>query len=174
MCQKAGVNLHRWMQGDSTTQDQSLVVRAITSPVPSRIYIDEREAVTPAMLDAALSALKHDPPAVVLIDYFQLMESGLRSGDANREQHLAHISRQIKRLARKHHACFIVLSQENENGSTRESKSLENDATIIVRLERQQGGAIKLTFRKSRFSARSEMYLGFDGATGKFFETERV
>jgi replicative DNA helicase len=171
-CQRAGVNLHRWMQGESTLEEQGAVVHVIKSAIPSRIYIDEREQVTPAMLDSALASLRHDPPRVVMVDYFQLMESGLRSGDANREQHLAHVSRQIKRLARKYKTCFLVLSQVNDAGSTRESKALENDATVIILLERQVGGATKVTFRKSRFSARSDMYLGFDGARGRFFETE--
>lgn len=174
MCQRAGVNLHRWMEGKGTRQDQDAVKAVIETYLPSRIYVDEREQVTPAMMDAALTALKHDPPAVVMVDYFQLMESGLRTGDVNREQHLAHVSRQIKRLARKHKTCFLVLSQVNDSGSTRESKALENDATVIILLERQEGGAMKVKFRKSRFSARSDMYLGFDGATGLFFETENV
>ena len=174
MCQRAGVNLHRWMQGRGTQEDRMAVSRVIKTTLPSRIYVDEREQVTPAMLDSALSELRHDPPAVVMIDYFQLMESGLRTGDVNREQHLAHISRQIKRLARKHKACFLVLSQVNDSGSTRESKSLENDATVIILLERQEGGSVRVKFRKSRFSDRSEMYLGFDGATGLFFEAENT
>lgn len=172
MCQRAGVNLHRWMQGHGTSEDQMAVNRVYMSSLPSRIYVDEREQVTPAMMDAALTALKHDPPAVVMVDYFQLMESGLRTGDVNREQHLAHVSRQIKRLARKHKTCFLVLSQVNDSGSTRESKALENDATVIILLEREVGGATKVKFRKSRFSARSDMYLGFDGATGNFFEVD--
>ena len=171
LCQRAGVNLQRWMQGGSTMEDQTAVVRVMQSVIPHRVYIDERDMVTPAMIDAALGALKSDPPAVVMIDYYQLMESGLRSGDANREQHLAYVSRQLKRLARKHKTCMIVLSQVNETGSTRESKALENDATVVILLERQTGGGTKVKFRKSRFSARSEMYFGFDGATGRFFET---
>lgn len=172
VCQAAGVNLHRWMSGFSTRQDHSQVLGVVSTHMPGRIFIDEREMVTPAMLDAALGLLRHDPPALVMVDYFQLMESGLRAGDANREQHLAHVSRQLKRLARKHKTCFLVLSQVNDSGSTRESKAIENDSTVIILLERQAGGATKVKFRKSRFSARSEMYLGFDGATGKFFETE--
>ncbi|WP_353189051.1 DnaB-like helicase C-terminal domain-containing protein [Pseudomonas sp.] len=174
MCQRAGVNLHRWMEGKATRQDQDAVAAVVHTHLPSRIYVDEREQVTPAMMDAALTALKHDPPAVVMVDYFQLMESGLRTGDVNREQHLAHVSRQMKRLARKHKTCFLVLSQVNDSGSTRESKALENDATVIILLERQEGGAMKVKFRKSRFSARSDMYLGFDGATGLFFEADNT
>jgi replicative DNA helicase len=170
LCQRAGVSLHRWMRGESTNEDRRAVIAVIGSPVPGKIHIDERESVTPGMLDLALAAMREDPPAVVMVDYFQLMESGLRSGDANREQHLAHVSRQIKRLARKYKTCFLVLSQVNDSGSTRESKALENDSTVVILLERELGGATKLKFRKSRFSARSEMYLGFDGTSGNFFE----
>lgn len=65
---------------------------------------------------------------LVVVDYGQLVRT-IERKDVNREQKVAEVSRTLRLLAMELDTPIIVLSQLNENGNTRESRSLEQDAT---------------------------------------------
>jgi replicative DNA helicase len=72
--------------------------------------------------------VKHHKLGLAVVDYAQLVRSPERK-DANREQKVAEVSRTLRLLAMELNIPIIVLSQLNADGYTRESRSLEQDAT---------------------------------------------
>lgn len=73
-----------------------------------------------------------EPMAVIVLDYAQLTE-GMRQGkDDRRQQEIAQVSRTCKRLAGKLNVLFILLTQLNDDGRTREGRDIENDANLMV------------------------------------------
>jgi replicative DNA helicase len=171
IAQRGGVCLSDWMQGRSGREDRNRIQYATGEVVQMPIYIDDDRMVTPASLDARIAALP-EPPRVVMVDYLQLMQSGIVDKWANREQHVAHISRQLKLLAGKYKCTVLALSQVNADGNVRESSAIANDATQVIRLDRKEFGRVDVLFMKARFSARTKLSLQFDGRTGLFSEWE--
>ena len=82
---------------------------------------------------------KRKKPTLVIIDYMQLVKS---AGGKNREQEIAHISRQCKLIAKECHCTVMPLSQLNrqtEEGNSRpklahlrESGAIEQDADTVL------------------------------------------
>jgi replicative DNA helicase len=162
--------LSEWLRGETEAHTRRRIIEASNDLYERPIFFDDRTEVTPAMLRNAIERMR-TRPAVVGVDYAQLMDSGIRDGSTNREQHVAHISRSLKRMAMKFGCAFIVLSQLNEEGKVRESRALENDATFHISLERRPGGVYKLTGKKTRFGAFGRhIELRLDGETGLFTE----
>jgi replicative DNA helicase len=162
--------LSDWLRGKSSLQDRKKIVKSSTELMKAPLFFDDRDDVTPAMLRTAIDRMKI-PLALVVVDYAQLMDSGVRDRSASREQHVAHISRSIKKLAKKFKCSFIVLSQLNDDGKTRESRALEHDATFHLKLERKPQGLFHLSTPKARFAAFGKhIELQLDGETGLFTE----
>lgn len=167
--QECGATWSDWIQGRSSDEDRQRIVRAANRVRKLPMWFDDTSTVTPAALDARIAAL-NPTPRVVLVDYLQLMQSGLVDRGANREQHVAHISRSLRLIAKKYGCTIVALSQINAAGGARESSAIENDASAVVRLDRREFGAIDWQVLKSRFSARTKIPLHFDGRTGIFSE----
>ncbi len=73
-----------------------------------------------------------EPLAAVVLDYAQLTEGSRSRKDEMRHQELAEISRTCKRLAGSLNVLFLLLTQLNDEGRTRESRDIENDANLMV------------------------------------------
>jgi replicative DNA helicase len=72
---------------------------------------------------------------LVVVDYLQLVPPRTSSRNSTREREVADISRKIKLLALELRLPIIALSQLNEEGRTRESRAIVQDANIVVRIE---------------------------------------
>lgn len=73
-----------------------------------------------------------EPLAVIVLDYAQLT-SAMRNGrEDRRQQEIAEISRTCKRLAGKLNVLFILLTQLNDEGRSREARDIENDANLML------------------------------------------
>jgi replicative DNA helicase len=77
---------------------------------------------------------------LVVVDYLQLVPSRPSSRNCTREREVAEVSGKIKRLALELRLPIIALSQLNEEGRTRESRSITQDANIVVRIEEKSDG----------------------------------
>lgn len=73
-----------------------------------------------------------EPLAAIVLDYAQLAEVPSRKKDDRRQQEIAQVSRACKRAAGKHNVLFVLLSQLNDDGRTREGRDLEMDANLMV------------------------------------------
>lgn len=85
----------------------------------------------------------------VFVDYAQLI--GGNQDDKSREQEVAGISRTFRKISMQQDICIILLSQVNDDGRLRESRSLGMDATKIVFIELDE----KPTVRKLRLVQRN-------------------
>jgi len=70
----------------------------------------------------------------IVIDYLQLITTTEKN--KSREQEVAAISRGLKIIAKEFKCPVIALTQLNEEGKSRESRGIENDADKVIILER--------------------------------------
>lgn len=96
---------------------------------------------------------------VAIIDYLQLVTPGNRN-NSNRQQEVAEISRNLKLLAGQLNIVVIGLSQVNEAGQTRESRAIEQDADIVLKIqddeESDSTSERQIIIRKNRSGARGK------------------
>lgn len=113
-----------------------------------RLIIDDTGSLTPAMLRirARRNARKNGPPALIMLDYLQLMRCPRQE---NCTQEIAEISRSLKALAKEMKCPVLALSQLNRsleqradkrpnNGDLRDSGALEQDADVIMFVYRDE------------------------------------
>ena len=106
------------------------------------VYIDDTAGISLPELKAKARKLYEEKNIeLIVIDYFQLMKSGLKIG--NREQEIAEISRGLKTLAKELNVPVIALSQLSRVVETRQDKKpilsdlresgqIEQDADMVV------------------------------------------
>jgi len=114
-----------------------------------KLFIDDTAALTPSELRARTRRLvrEHGDPALIMVDYLQLMQgSGPSDG---RTQEISEISRSLKALAKEYNCPVIALSQLNRgveqrpnkrpmNSDLRESGAIEQDADVILFIYRDE------------------------------------
>lgn len=107
-----------------------------------------------------------EPLELVVVDYLQLVTPCVKKND-NREREVADISRKLKNLAGELDIVVIALSQLNEFGKMRESRSISQDADIIIRLSPEEGddeNARNVTIDKNRDGPRGKTFpVTFEG-----------
>jgi len=117
-------------------------------------YIDSRRAMNLEVFDKAgitveqvVAHIRSRKPALVFIDYCQLITASFKGGD--RREAIDHITRSLKICAADTHTAIILASQVNRNGADRmptiadlrESGSIENDADVVLLLHRENEGS---------------------------------
>lgn len=159
------------------------------------IYINDKAGISIQELRSELRRLVREYGVkVVVVDYIQLMTiSGLRS-NANREQEVSNISRNLKAIAKDLGVVVVALSQLNrsvENRSVkdkrpqlsdlRESGSIEQDADVVMFIHRpdyygakvddsfmETENVAELIFRKQRNGDLGTVPLTFRGEFIRF------
>lgn len=114
----------------------------------------------------------------VMVDYLQLIPSDMTS--ANREREVASISRGLKNLAMELQIPVINLSQLNDEGKVRESRTIKQDADIMIRVSIDEESdsmglgykTCTLDFEKMRDEAKCKARLFFFGSQTRFVEEE--
>jgi replicative DNA helicase len=76
---------------------------------------------------------KRTPLDLVVIDYVQLIDTE-QAKNSTRQESVAGVSRSLKRLAAELGIVVVALSQLNDNGELRESRSLGMDANIVMKI----------------------------------------
>ncbi len=114
-----------------------------------KLFIDDTPGLTPVEVRARTRRLvrEHGVPALVLVDYLQLMR--LAGPSEGRTQEISEISRSLKQVAREFDCPLIALSQLNRaveqrpnkrpmNSDLRESGAIEQDADVILFIYRDE------------------------------------
>jgi replicative DNA helicase len=113
------------------------------------IYIDDTAALTVAEMRARARRLKHEKGLnLIIVDYLQLMHSGLSGGQENRVQEISYISRSLKQLARELDVPVLACAQLSRAvesrtphipmlSDLRESGSIEQDADVVMFIYRE-------------------------------------
>lgn len=117
----------------------------------NRLLIDESNYLTPQMLKSKVrrNARQYGKPAVIIVDYIQLMSDPAYKDGKNRHLEISSISRELKALAKEMDCPVIALSQLNRGleqrankrpmpSDLRESGSLEQDADLLLFIYRDE------------------------------------
>ena len=147
---EAQVESDRLRTGKLTDNDWSKIVHA-TGRLDIPLYIDDTPQITVVQIRQkirrveATEALK---PALVVVDYLQLMGTGKTSTES-RQVEISEISRNLKLLAREFNVPVVALSQLSRNleqradkrpqlSDLRESGAIEQDADTVMFLFREE------------------------------------
>lgn len=200
ICSTAGVSMATALAGklDPTSNgtDWKKIVIASEKLRKSRISIDDSSRVTPAEIFSKCRRIKARNGGrldLVMVDYIQLMSSGRRSGDENRTQEVASITRDLKIMAKELDVPVIALSQlrriqsgEPQLSDLRESGAIEQDADIVMFINRPDVNATEedivkhkivkgmadLIIAKHRNGGLDRIKLRFKGELTKFVNPE--
>ncbi len=198
ICSTAGVSMATALSGklDLAGGDWKKIVIASEKLRKSKISIDDSSRVTPAEILSKCRRIKARNGGrldLVMIDYIQLMSSGKRSGDENRTQEVASITRDLKIMAKELDVPVIALSQlrriqsgEPQLSDLRESGAIEQDADIVMFINRPDVNATEedivkhkivkgmadLIVAKHRNGGLDRIKLRFRGELTKFVNPE--
>lgn len=138
----SGVNVSRIIKKQLDDKDINTIQERCAVFKKSPIFIDDTPNISLIELKSKVRRLVREKGVeLVVIDYLQLMRSGLNIG--NREQEIAEISRGLKALAKELDIPIIALSQlsrivESRNdkkpmlSDLRESGQIEQDADMVI------------------------------------------
>ena len=152
VCSVAGVNMEHAKKGLMNKAEWVKIARARELLSNSKIYIDDSALITPQQVLSKCRRLKSKVGLdLVMIDYIQLMNGESNKKDANRQQEISEISRNLKILAKELNIPVIALSQlsravEQRKGrpqlsDLRESGAIEQDADIVMFIHRPDKSA---------------------------------
>ncbi|MFT7558236.1 MAG: replicative DNA helicase [Flavobacteriales bacterium] len=114
-----------------------------------KLFIDDTAGLSPNEIKARTKKIvrEHGDPAMIMIDYLQLMQMG--GATEGRTQEISEISRSLKAIAKEYKCPVIALSQLNRgveqrpnkrpmNSDLRESGAIEQDADVILFIYRDE------------------------------------
>jgi replicative DNA helicase len=164
---------------------------AMSKLAAAPVFIDDTPNISAMELRTKARRLQAESGLdLIIVDYLQMMQSGVTSRDANRVQEVSDISRSLKALARELQVPVVALSQlsrQTENrgdkgeprlSDLRESGALEQDADLVMFLWREKersaeeddadGEIINLKLAKHRNGPTGEMKLYFKKRQTRF------
>jgi replicative DNA helicase len=183
---ESGIEMGRLRAGNVKEDEWLGISNAIESFEGAPLYFDDSPAITLEEIEIKANNLTRQVGelGLIVIDYLQLM--GNETG-ANRVQELSHISRGLKRLARKMNVPIVALSQLSRGvesrqdkrpimSDLRESGAIEQDGDIVMMLYRDEyynadtydRGIAELSLQKHRNGPTGTIKLAFDGKLVKF------
>ena len=147
LCSKGRIDSQRLRTGRLNEADFTKLSNAAAALYKQNIYVDDSPGLTVTEIRAKCRRLRRKPGLdLVVVDYLQLMNG---SGQENRQQEIAMISRSLKDLARELHVPIIAVSQLNRGvearedkrprlGDLRESGAVEQDADVVMFIYRDE------------------------------------
>ena len=162
MCSVAEVSMEHALKGKMDKTEWLKIAKAREMLASAKIFIDDSAITTPQEILSKCRRLKRRNNALdlVMVDYIQLMNSGSNKKDANRQQEITEISRNLKILAKELNVPVIALSQlsravETRKGrpqlsDLRESGAIEQDADIVMFIHRPDRGATEEELAKGK------------------------
>lgn len=151
-----------------------------------RLIISDAAEQTINMMRSTARIIKHQQQALdlIIIDYLSLIKG---TGNENREQEVAEISRGLKMMAKEYNVPVLALAQVNRGAETRavkkpalselrESGAIEQDADVVMFLYRdeyynpisEKVNQCDVIIAKHRDGAVGEVPLYFNAALTKF------
>lgn len=165
MCGYAGVSMSNALSGGGklTANDWKALMKASEKLRKARIYIDDSSRVTPTEILSKCRRIKaknNGQLDLIMIDYIQLMSANTKkSSEQNRTQEVAEITRELKIMAKELDVPVIALSQlrrmmtkEPQLSDLRESGAIEQDADIVMFINRPYVGATEEEIKKNNIA----------------------
>jgi len=147
LCAKGRIDSQKLRTGNLNEGDFTKLSNAAGALYKQNIFVDDSPGLTVTEIRAKCRRLRRKPGLdLVVVDYLQLMDG---SGQENRQQEIAMISRSLKSLARELQIPIIALSQLNRGvesredkrprlGDLRESGAVEQDADVVMFIYRDE------------------------------------
>ena len=145
---ESGVDSARLAFGHHSERDERRISQALGALGDLAIYFDDSAGLTVAEMRSKARQLQRERGGLdlIVIDYLQLMQSGMRN--ENRVQEVSYISRSLKQLARDLDVPVIACSQLSraaemrasnvpQLSDLRESGSIEQDADVVMFIYRE-------------------------------------
>ncbi len=146
--QETGIDSQRLRTGKLEEEEWPIFIHAGEVLSGTHIFLDDTPSLTPLQLRTKCRRLHLEFNLdLILVDYLQLMSSGVRS--ENRVQEVSYISRNLKVLARELKVPVLAAAQlsraieqradkEPQLSDLRESGSLEQDADVVIFIHRPE------------------------------------
>ena len=188
MCSEAKVESQRLRTGKLAADDWPRLTAACDKLARAPLYVDDTGSITMMEIRSKARRLKSKHPdlGLIVVDYLQLMTSGITA--ENRVQEVSQISRSLKVLARDLDVPIIALSQLSRAveqrhdkrpilSDLRESGSIEQDADIVMFIyrdeyyngeESEQQGLAEVIVAKHRNGPTDTVKLSFLKRYAKF------
>lgn len=146
LCSYSRVSMSKALAGELSQSDWKKLWKASADLKKAKIYIDDSSKITPAEILSKCRRLKSRKEGldIIMIDYIQLMGSGERRSEENRQQEIATITRNLKIMAKELDVPVLALSQlrrisskeEPQLSDLRESGAIEQDADMVMFIHR--------------------------------------
>jgi len=135
--------------GKLTSDDWPKLTTAVNMLNNRPLFIDDTAGISPTEMRSRIRrmAREHGSPALIMVDYLQLMKiKGFTEGRTNE---ISEISRSLKAMAKEFECPMVALSQLNRsleqrpnkrpvNSDLRESGAIEQDADLILFIYRDE------------------------------------
>ncbi len=170
----------------SCTQQTAKLSRAMELMQRSRLLIDDKggQHITQIQSRAKRMAMKYGSPAVIVVDYLQL----IRAEGESQTVRIGNVSAGLKNLAKQMGCPVIALSQLNRNltgkptlMNLRDSGSIEQDADMVMFLhdedyegQRGEHSLTEIIFAKNRMGRTGSTYLQPELHLSRFADTKRL
>ena len=187
MCSEAKVESQRLRTGKLSADDWPRLTAACDKLAKAPVYVDDTGSITMMEIRSKARRLKakHPDLGLIIVDYLQLMTSGMSA--ENRVQEVSQISRSLKVLARDLDVPIVALSQLSRAVEQRRQAadplrparegSIEQDADIVMFIyrdeyyngeESEQQGLAEVIVAKHRNGPTDTVKLSFLKRYAKF------
>ena len=182
LCAEARVNLSRLRAGQVQESDWGAIADASNTLSKLDMFIDDTPSLSILELRAkARRELRSAEKGIIIVDYLQLMSPPQSRKDGNRAVEVGEISRGLKVLAKEMDMPVIALSQLSRAvemrgkkrpmlSDLRESGSIEQDADIVMFIDRPDLGSAELIVAKHRNGPTRDIPLAFNAEYTRFMD----
>lgn len=179
--EKTGIADWKYKQGNLTNEELEAIAATSSHLYNLPVYIDDNSCQTISRIKSKCRVLKRKGRCkLIIIDYLQLTEG--ESDTTSREQEIARISREAKKMAKTLDVPVIMLSQLNRAlearadkrphlSDIRESGAIEQDADMVMFIHRPEYYKQKLIYKNEEIENGIELIIAKyrEGATGSVF-----
>lgn len=154
------IDRNKFNNGRFTEHDLAGMVKGFDTLSKWPLWIEDSALSNTEQIKARVMQLKaEDRISLVVVDYVQFVNPDWTR--ETREQQVAHISHDLRALAREAHLPMIVLSQLNEDGQLRESRVIAHNSNVVMGVD-LEGDKCKVTITKGRGIPCGEYVMEFD------------
>lgn len=180
----SGIDMTRLQRGFIAREQWADVTGSVGRMAELPIYFSFKARTTQQIERAFTSFIEGKSVKLAVVDYLQLVRS---TGQKNREQEVAEVSRLLKTMAQVHAIPVIALAQLNRAVESRDNKrptladlrdsgQIEQDADVIIFIHQDDqaaaNDAVELIIAKGRNIQTGSIFLKWEPSTMRFRDSQ--